>query len=483
MKSIIGVDLGVEEVRVARINEMGDPELTLNNENQCSTSSAVEFSDEKVIIGSLARHSAGITEHAFAEFLRDIGGGITHKTPHGTFSPSDLCTLLLRPLIEHVRLVYGEASAVTIAIPYNLSGEARLEILRAATLAGIYKPNLINDSTAEALYLRHAHKLKEGKHLLVNLRSGGADATVFEITGNSLRIVQTSGVQNLGMSDLRGEMLGIIKDKLSALAGKEVRMSDLMTVYCISNHNADVTIETLGSRPTTTLKAWSTEAGRIEIEITRKEFEERIIHLTQQLMVLVKSTLDQATTAKSKIKGCFLSASEIDRPFWAGCIASVAGIQPLTTTEGSNAMGAALFSSMNSSQKELPITGRDELKGINLQDVAPYYVGILEIDWLTQTKRNRIIIPKGELLPCKQTFELVADDLGRIPEVKVTTAYTAEGNADSVTVLQTVHPTRTKANSKHILTISMNEGGLTFVNIRMDDKDSDSSYFTDSQPG
>jgi len=472
MKSIIGVDLGVEEVRVARINEKGDPELTLNNENLCSTSSAVEFSDEKVIIGNLARDSAGITEHAFAEFLRDIGSGITHKTPHGTFSPSDLCALLLRPLIDHVRNEYSEISAVTIAIPYNLRDGARLEILRAAILAGIRKPNLVNDNAAEALYLRNAHKLKEGKYLIIKVTAGSVDTTLFEIIGDCLRIVRTSGLAQLGSKDLRFKMLEIITGKLSKRVGRKVANESLIHEFCISEYNADQLIEKLGTLNQTKLRCLNNDIGLFEIEITREEFRERIAALTQQLEYLIVSALGKAGVSPQDLNGCFLSTSEIDRSFWAPSISSVLGMQPQFTPEGSIAMGAALYAANKSRDEDLPLMGRDELKSIKVQDVAPCFVGILETDWLTQTKRNRIVIPKGELLPCKRTFELVADDSGRIPEIVVTTSYVAGDDADQVIVLKTINPKPSKAHSKQTLTIKMNENGLISATLRNDDDDS-----------
>jgi molecular chaperone DnaK len=446
--------------------------LLPNHEGQYSTSSAILFADDNIVVGGYAKEAAGIEEHAFAEFLRDIGRGITHKTPHGTFSPSDLCTLLLRPLIEHVRLVYGEASAVTIAIPHNLSGEGRLEILRAATLAGIYKPNLVNDNTAEALYLRNAHKLQEGKYLLVTLRAGTADATVFEVAGDYLSIVSASGVQQLGSNDLRHSMTGIVSEKISMKVGKKVTRDDLVMDYCVGGYNLDRIIQGLGTRKTFQHIVRSLEFGRIDIEISRKEFDERIASHTKQLECLIESALDKAGVTPRNLNGCFLSAPEIDRPFWAPRIGSALGIEPFSTPEGSIAMGAALYAASKSRDEDLPLMGQNELKSIKVQDVAPYFVGILEIDWLTQTKRNRIVIPKGELLPCKRTFELVADDSGRIPEIVVTTSYVAGDDAEQVIVLKTINPKQSKAHSKQTLTITMNENGRTSATLRNDDDDS-----------
>jgi len=278
-------------------------------------------------------------------------------------------------------------------------------------------------------------------------------------------------------------MTGIVSEKISMKVGKKVTRDDLVMDYCVGDYNLDRIIQGLGTRKTFQHIVRSLEFGRIDIEISRNEFDERIASHTQQLEYLIESALEKAGVTPHNLNGSFLSAPKIDRPFWAPSITSMLRMQPLFTPEGSIAMGAALYAAIKSRDSNLSLMGLKKIESIKVRDVAPYFVGILEIDWLTRKKRNRIVIPKGEYLPCKRTFELVADDLGRIPEVKVTTAYTAEGNADSVTVLQTVHPTRTKANSKHILTISMNEDGATFVNIRMDDKDSDSSYFTDSQPG
>jgi molecular chaperone DnaK (HSP70) len=475
MNSIIGIDLGVEEVSMARINPVGDPELTFNNANLYSTPAAVFLSADNVVIGNMARDSAEIEEHAFAEFLRDLGRGITHKTPHGTFSPSDLCALLLRPLIEHFRSDYGAVSTLAIAIPYNLGDEARSEVLRAATLAGVYKPDLINDNTAEALYLRNAHKLKKGRYLLVSLRAGTADVTIFEVERNSLSIVHVSGIQQLGLKDLKHSMMEIVSEKIAQELGGTVTEQELFMDCCIGIHCTESLIETLGVRCPAELRALSTKKGLIRIKIARKEFEKKITSLTRQLEYLIESALEKAGVSPRDLNGCFLSASEIDRSFWAPCIHSALGMQPISTPKGSVAMGAALYAANKAQDDDLPIMGFDELKSVKVQDVAPYFVGILEIDWLTRKKRNRIVIPKGEYLPCKRTFELVADDSGRIPEIVVTLAYVSEDDSDQVGVLTSIKPTQAKAGSKHTLTISINDNGQTSAILRNDEDGS--SYF------
>jgi molecular chaperone DnaK (HSP70) len=454
---------------------MGDPELTFNNENLYSTPAAVFLSADNVVIGNLARDSAGITEHAFAEFLRDIGSGITHKTQHGTFSPSDLCALLLRPLIDHFRSDYGAVSTLAIAIPYNLGDEARSEILRAATLAGVYKPDLINDNTAEALYLRNAHKLKKGRYLLVSLRAGTADVTIFEVERNSLSIAHASGIQQLGLKDLKHSMMEIVSEKIAQVLGGTVTEQELFMDCCIGIHCTESLIETLGVRCPAELRALSTKKGLIRIKIARKEFEKKITSLTRQLEYLIEIALEKAGVSPRDLNGCFLSTSEIDRSFWAPCISSALGMQPLATPKGSVAMGAALYAANKAQDEDLPFMVRDKLKSIKVQDISPYCVGILEIDWLTRTKRNRIVIPKGEPLPCKRTFELMADDSGRIPEITVTLAYVNEDDADLVSVLTSIKPKQAKSGSKHTLTISINENGQTSATLR--NEDDGSSYF------
>ncbi len=471
MKTIIGIDLGVHSVQVANVDLTGEPMMLLNREGQHSTSSAILIADDNIIVGDCAKELVGIEEHAFAEFLRDIGRGITHKTPHGIFSPSDLCALLLRPIIEHVSSVYGAASAVTIAIPHNLRGEARSEILRAATLAGVYQPDLINDNTAEALYLRNTHNLKEGKYLLTTLRAGNADVTIFEVAGDYLNIVGLSGVQQLGSNDLRDCMTRMVSRKISMKVGKKVTREVLPGDYCFGDHNAEDIIRRLGMQNIVKQIVRSLEFGGIEIEITREEFRERIASHTQQIEYLIESALDKAGVPPQELNGCFLSAPKIDRPFWAPSITSMLGMQPQFTPEGSIAMGAALYAAIKSRDSNLSLMGLNEIESIKARDVAPYFIGILEIDWLTRKKRNRIVIPKGEYLPCKRTFELIADDSGRIPEIIVTLAYSNEDDADEVSVLKTIKPKQSKPNSKHTLTITVNENGQTSATLRNDDDD------------
>ena len=251
-----------------------------------------------------------------------------------------------------------------------------------------------------------------------------------------------------------------------------------MEDYCFSIHGTERIIEQLRARSLAQLTIWSTTHGGIKIEVTRKEFEERISPLTQQLKNLVKSTLEEAGVSPRNLNGYFLSASEIDRPFWAACLSSGFEIPPLSAPESSAAMGAALHAAGKSREEDRPLMGRDELKCISVKDLAPYCVGILEIDWLTRTKRNRIIIPKGEVLPCERRFEIIADDLGRTPEIVVTTSYFAENDADQVSVLTSINPRQSKAGSKHTLTITINEDGQTSAMLR--NEEGDSSYFMEA---
>jgi molecular chaperone DnaK (HSP70) len=245
---------------------------------------------------------------------------------------------------------------------------------------------------------------------------------------------------------------------------------------CIGIHCTESLIETLGVRCPAELRALSTKKGLIRIKIARKEFEKKITSLTRQLEYLIESALEKAGVSPRDLNACFLSASEIDRSFWAPCISSALGMQPLATPKGSVAMGAALYAANKAQDEDLPFMGRDKLKSIKVQDISPYCVGILEIDWLTRTKRNRIVIPKGEPLPCKRTFELIADDSGRIPEITVTLAYVNEDDADLVSVLTSIKPKQAKSGSKHTLTISINENGQTSATLRNED---DLSRFTE----
>lgn len=398
MKTILGIELSVDTIRAARVNEAGRPELLLNNEGLVSTPAAIHFADDKIDVGSNAQHLAGLEENAFAEFLRDFGNNVLHRTPHGTFSPSDLCAILLKPVIENTKENFGGISAVTIAIPHNLSAEARLEVTRSATLAGIYKPNLINDNTSEALYLQYKHKLKGGKYLLVNLRAGTADATVFEIGNNFLSIPHVSGIRYLGLNDLKHSMLDIISEKFAQKLGRTVTKEELFMDCCVDIHRTEELIMKLGATNPAELNAWSTTQGRISIQVTRKEFEERMTSHTRQLEYLIEGVLDRAGVSPRALDGCFLSTSDIERSFWASCIDSFLGMQPLSSPDGSIAMGAALYGANKSKDEDLPIIGREELKSIKVQDVSPCFVGILEIDWLTRAKRNRIIIPRAS--PC-----------------------------------------------------------------------------------
>lgn len=73
---LIGIELGVHETTVARLNEAGKPELVRDIYGEESTPSVVLIDDGGVVtVGREASKFIGTgTPGVFAEFIRELGG-------------------------------------------------------------------------------------------------------------------------------------------------------------------------------------------------------------------------------------------------------------------------------------------------------------------------------------------------------------------------------------------------------------------------
>lgn len=482
--NIIGIELGVTHSYVGRLSASGEPVLLPNREGELSTPSAIWFEDSgKVIVGTEAWKMRGVALHVFCEFLRDIGQGITYPTPDGQFSPSDFCALLLKQLSTELTKNHGDIDALAITVPANFTDWARQDIRRAAVMAGLRNFRLVDTATAVALSLHHQHDLKNGRYLALSLGNGSTDALAFEVTGNKVCVLSSSGIARLGFSDFKEKFVGLINQKYAHVTGIKSSDQDMLTRCQLTRSDLEDGIKSLGFRQKVSIPL-KTDQGCFRCEISREEFAEAIRPLTEQIELLVESVLDCSRISASQLSGSFLQSEPEICAHLIETLKSLTSKSPIEIPQGSAAIGATIYAALSADITRLTNAQRFGIRPIHIQDLAPSFLGMIEIDWLTGKRRNRVIIPKGEPLPAYRSYTLTADDSGQLPAITLTESGSEQEDPDFVNHIKTHPASRVRPGSRHTLTIGFDQNGCAYVTLdcRDDGGDGEASGFVELPP-
>jgi molecular chaperone DnaK (HSP70) len=482
--NIIGIELGVTHSYAGHLSNSGEPVLLRNREGELSTRSAIWFEDSgKVVVGTEAWKMRGIALHVFCEFLRDIGQGITYPTPDGQFSPSDFCALLLKQLSTELTENHGDIDALAITVPANFTDCSRQDVRRAAVMAGLRDFRLIDTATAVALTLHHQHDLKNGRYLTLSLGNGSTDALAFEVLGNDVRILSSSGIALLGFSDFKEKFVGLINQKYAHVTGIKSSDQDMLTRCQLTRFDLEEGMKSLGFRQKVSIPL-KTDQGCFRCEISREEFAEAIRPLTEQIELLVESVFDSADISTGQLTKSFLQAEPEIYAHLAHIVKSLTGANPLDMPEGSAALGATIYAAFSAGNKRLTGAQRIGVGLMLIQDLAPSFLGTIEIDGLTGKRRNRVIIHKGEPLPAYRSYGLTADDSGRLPAITLTESGSEQEDPDFVSYIRTLAASRARPGSRHTLTIGFDENGCAYVTLvsRDDGEDGEASGFMELPP-
>jgi molecular chaperone DnaK (HSP70) len=482
--NIVGIELGVTHSYAGHLSASGEPVLLHNSENEISTRSAIWFEGSgKVVVGTEAWRMRGLNDHVFVEFLRDIGQGLTYPTPDGPFSPSDFCALMLKKLSAESMDHRGEVAVVAITVPANLTDWARQDIRRAAVMAGLRNFRLVDTATALALSAHRQHDLKDGKYLVVSSGISSTDALVFEVIGDDIRVLHSSGVSQLGFKDFTEKFASLVNQKYEQLTGIKSSNQDMITSCQLTRFALDEGIKTLSNLEKVTILLRS-DQGVLRCEVSREEFEAAVKPLTVQIELLVEFVLDYSRISASQLSGVFLQSEPEICAHLIETLKSLTSKSPIEIPQGSAALGATIYAALSAGIKRLTNAQKVGIRPIRIQDLAPSFLGMIEIDWLTGKRRNRVIIPKGEPLPAYRSYALTADDSGRLPVITLTESSSEQSDLDFVIHIRTLTESRARPGSRHALTIGFDQNGCAYVTLESQDDggDGEASGFMELPP-
>src|SRR5690606_1122878 len=192
----VGIDLGTTYSAVARVNELGKPEILPNRDGENITPSVVLFDGEQPIVGTMAKRSAAIAPLDVVQFVKRSMGDPSWRfeTSGGTsYRPEEISALILKRLRQDAEAALGApVTDAVITVPAYFDDGPRRATIDAGTIAGLNVRRVLNEPTAAAL----AYGLRgdrDGTVLVYDLGGGTFDVTALRIENGTFRVLATFG--------------------------------------------------------------------------------------------------------------------------------------------------------------------------------------------------------------------------------------------------------------------------------------------------
>jgi len=429
MSNIVGIDLGTTMSAIAALNSVGKPEIIPNKDGDRITPSVIFFeSKNNVLIGEEAKNTAATESKSVAkEFKREMHNANYRFNIHGnSYTASDLSSLILKKLTQDASKQVGSIRDVVISVPAYFEENQRNATIQAGQLAGLNVIAIINEPTAAALYYASTTDIK-GKGLVYDLGGGTFDVTVTQTDGRDIQIIASSGDHHLGGVDFDQAMLELIEEKYKASTnGKLYADEDGKHEFLLL---AEDIKKSLSSRNLVKQKL-AGEDGKVTIEITQAEFEEKISTYISRTELLVEQVLDEADYEAPDIDYTLLVGGSSRIPTIQKSIKKLMGKEPLVAinVDEAVALGAAIKAGLvltKNNPSMVSSTIANEMKTIKVGDVANHSYGAITLSYNKNLGKyidvNSIILKKNTPLPATMSDTFYTTHEGQeIIAIKIT---------------------------------------------------------------
>jgi len=413
MTNIVGIDLGTTFSALAKLNEIGKPQIIPNADGERITPSAIYFDEENsdiIRVGIEAVNSRQINAERSVRWIkREIGNPDFSKCiDNKKWSAIELSALILKKLKQDCSAEQGEIKDAIISVPAHFDEVRRKATMDAGKMAGLNVIGIINEPVAAALYYATTQSVN-GRVLVYDLGGGTFDVTLMDVKGGQINIICSQGDHKLGGVDFDKKILEIFekeyykkyKQKLITNEEEKARYED----------EAEDVKKTLSRRPIAK-KILYGQAGSLKVEITREMFEKAVKPLLDRTQMLLEMSLEEAKLKPQQIDKVLLVGGSTRIPAIQKRLTEMFGSEPQNSVNVDEcvALGAAIHAGLTmirkNPEKVHPAIAAG-LADIKLQDVCNHSYGTICAPLDKETNKrvveNRIILKKNMPLPCESS--------------------------------------------------------------------------------
>lgn len=310
MADVYGIDLGTTYSAIAKLNNLGSPEIIPDNFSGKDTlASAVYFDkdDDSVVVGEEAKESGATEPERLMQFFkRWIGRGddpkrVHYKVAGKEYDPIDLSKIVLEKIVKYAKKSGEDVKDVVITCPAYFNLAQRSATRKAGEEAGLNVMCIVNEPTAAAINYFY-QKFDEDKTALVyDLGGGTFDVTVLKMSYKDgvrdVDVLATDGSAFLGGCDWDKVLNNIFCHKYIKNCNVKSIPEDLKAE--ISSHVEASKIKLTNNESVTLKIPYGGES--IELKVTREEFEEETLNLVDQTVSWLDSALQKANCTDNDI--------------------------------------------------------------------------------------------------------------------------------------------------------------------------------------
>ncbi|MBO9686639.1 MAG: molecular chaperone HscC [Mitsuaria chitosanitabida] len=376
---IVGIDLGTTNSLIAVFRD-GRPQLIPNALGDFSTPSAVALDETgKLIVGLAARERATTDPGRSAQaFKRWMGSDRTVTLGDRKFRAEELSALVLQSLKADAEAFLGEpVTEAVITVPAYFNEAQRRATRTAGELAGLKVERLLNEPTAAGLAYGLQDRPDNSTFLVFDLGGGTFDVSVLEYFDGVVEVRASAGDTRLGGEDFAHAAGKLFLERCTGLSPAErERLLQDPTLWWRAAEQAKRDL----SERDQTVMGLMLDGRRLELELTRADFETATAELLQRLRRPIERALQDAQLSPTALDEVVLVGGATRMPMIRQLITRLFQRLPLRTIDPDQAIaqGAAV---------QAGLKARDAaLEEVVLTDVMPFSLGVISSQQIGQQR-------------------------------------------------------------------------------------------------